>query len=59
MTSQIHLIIAAFDSELQNVVRNFKKFIEEIKKHVKVDAKGFYGNLVLRRKKQGAQRGIN
>jgi hypothetical protein len=26
MTSYIHLIVSAFDGELQNVIRDFKKF---------------------------------
>ncbi len=38
MTSHIHLIVTAFDDELQNVIRDFKKFtskklIEAIKEH--------------------------
>lgn len=38
MTSHIHLIVTAFDGELQNVVRDFKKFtskklIEAIKEY--------------------------
>ncbi len=38
MTSHIHLIVTAFDGELQNVVRDFKKFtskklIETIKEY--------------------------
>jgi hypothetical protein len=38
MTSHIHLIVTAFDGELQNVIRDFKKFaskklIETIKEY--------------------------
>ena len=38
MSSHIHLIVTAFDGELQNVVRDFKKYtskklIEAIKEH--------------------------
>jgi REP element-mobilizing transposase RayT len=38
MSSHIHLIVTAFDGELQNVIRDFKKFtskklIEAIKEH--------------------------
>jgi REP element-mobilizing transposase RayT len=38
MTSHIHLIVTAFDGELQNIIRDFKKFtskklIEAIREH--------------------------
>jgi REP element-mobilizing transposase RayT len=38
MTSHIHLIVTAFDGELQNIIRDFKKFtskklIEAIRQH--------------------------
>ena len=38
MSSHIHLIVTAFDGELQNVIRDFKKFtskklIEAIREH--------------------------
>jgi REP element-mobilizing transposase RayT len=29
MTSHIHLIVTAFDGELQNIIRDFKKFISK------------------------------